>query len=36
MPSPLHTVPWDSCLLTPSRDRKVEAYLKREVGNVPA
>lgn len=35
MPSPLSQMPWDSSPLTPSSDRKVAAYLKREAGSVP-
>lgn len=35
MPNPLKQLPWEACPLTPSRDREVEAYLKREAGSVP-
>jgi AhpD family alkylhydroperoxidase len=35
MPSPLAQVTWDPCLLTASRDRRVEAWLKREAGSAP-
>lgn len=35
MPNPLKQLPWEACPLTPSRDREIEAYLKREAGSAP-